>query len=178
MFENPLAQALGIFAFVVSALSVWQRNENSLRVYMATSALLWAVHHFAMASYTATIMFIVIAFRCYLSALLLQQPFSVRLVVAFIFFGFNALGAYVTWDGYITIFAFAAANTATIAVLLTVGLWTRLLLITVELLWLVYNVNIGSVGGVLACLTDGGILIYVLFSEFVIKKRKTLSKAC
>lgn len=173
-FENPTAQAVGVLAYVVSALSVLQRKEDSLRLYMAISALIWAAHHFLMASYVATAMFVVIAFRCYISAVLLQQMLSVRLVVAFVFLGVNAVGTYLTWDGDISLFAFAAANIATVAVLLTTGLWTRLLLVLVELLWLAYNFHIGSLGGVLACLTDGGILAYVLFTEYVYKRKQNL----
>ncbi|WVH09036.1 MAG: hypothetical protein EoVTN8_354 [Fluviibacter phosphoraccumulans EoVTN8] len=96
-----------------------------------------------------------------------------RLVVALVFMGINAIGTYVTWDGTISLFAFAAATLATIAVLLTTGLWTRLILVSVEMLWLVYNVHTGSFGGVLACVTDGGILIYVLLTEYVFKRQRT-----
>lgn len=171
LFANPLAQTFGVLAYAASAWSVLQKREDLLRLYMAISALIWATHHFLMASYVATVMFVVIALRCYLSAILLKQVLPVRLVVALVFMGINAIGAYVTWDGAISLFAFAAATVATIAVLLTTGLWTRLLLVSVEMLWLVYNVHIGSFGGVLACLTDGGILIYVLFTDYVFKRQ-------
>ena len=173
---NPVAQAFGVLAYGASAWSVLQKSEDRLRLYMAISALIWAAHHFLMASYVATVMFVVIALRCYLSAVLLKQVLPVRLFVALVFMGINAIGTCVTWDGTISLFAFAAATVATIAVLLTTGLWTRLLLVSVEMLWLVYNVHVGSFGGVLACLTDGGILIYVLFTEYVFKSRRTSTR--
>ena len=171
LFANPLAQMFGVLAYAASAWSVLQKQEDRLRLYMAISALIWASHHLLMASYVATVMFVVIALRCYLSALFLKQAWPVRLVVALVFMGINAIGTYVTWDGTISLFAFAAATLATIAVLLTTGLWTRLILVSVEILWLVYNVHIGSFGGVLACVTDGGILIYVLFTEYAFPRQ-------
>lgn len=172
MIENPAAQIVGIFAYFLSAFSASQKDDYKLRLFMSISAIIWVAHHFLLHSYTAAILLFVIAIRCYMSSILLEKNFSYRLNIAAFFILLNAILTYFTWEGYISIFAFLAATVATVSVLLTKGFWTRFLLITVEIMWLFYNIKVGSLGGVFACLTDGLIMSYVLYKDFYLVNRK------
>lgn len=170
---NPTAQAVGIVAYFFSAYSVYQKDEYRLRLFMSISAFVWVLHHFLLHSYTAAILLLVIAVRCYLSSAFLEKSFNYRLRVAITFIIINALCTYFAWEGSVSLFAFSAATVATISVLLTTGFWTRVLLISVEAMWLAYNIHVLSIGGIIACLTDGLIMTFVLYKDFI-KKEEVL----
>lgn len=170
---NPIAQSVGLLAFVCSAFAASQKDEVKLRNYMAASAFVWVAHHYLLHSYTASILLFFIAIRCYMSAIFIDKALKIRVFITIFFVALNALISYYTWEGYHSLFAFTAATVATFAVLLTKGFWTRILLISVELLWLAYNIKVGSIGGIVACLTDGGIMCYVLFSSFMKERAAT-----
>lgn len=169
--QHPIAQTIGIFAYFLSAWSASQKDEHKLRNYMALSAFVWSVHHFALNSPTAGVMLFIIGIRCYVSSAILEKSLNTRLLATALFFIINAIGVYFTWEGGNSLFALLAATVATVAVLLTQGLKTRVLLITVEALWLVYNIHVMSLGGIVACLTDGLIMTYVLFKDFIFVKK-------
>lgn len=169
--QHPIAQTIGIAAYFLSAFSASQKDEHKLRNYMALSALVWSVHHFALNSPTAGVMLLIIGIRCFVASSLLEKGLKIRLWATTLFLIVNIIGVYFTWEGGNSLFALLAATVATVAVLLTQGLKTRLLLISVEALWLAYNIHVMSLGGIIACLTDGLILTYVLFKDFVFIKQ-------
>lgn len=173
--QNPIAQTIGIAAYFLSAFSAAQKDEHKLRNYMALSALVWSIHHFALNSPTAGVMLLIIGVRCYVASSLLEKSLKTRFSAALLFVGINIIGVALTWEGGNSLFALMAATVATVAVLLTQGLKTRVLLISVEALWLVYNIHVMSLGGIVACLTDGFILTYVLFKDFVFTKKNLKS---
>lgn len=168
--SNPLAQIVGILAYLMSAFSVYQKDEKKLRLYMSVAALIWVAHHALLHSYTAAILLFVIAIRCFVSAEMISKTLVTRVYFTVFFILINAFCTYLTWEGYISLFAFMAATVATFAVLLVRGAFTRVLLISVELLWLTYNIYVGSIGGVVACLTDASIMAFVLYKDFYLKR--------
>lgn len=167
---HPIGQTLGVVAYLLTAFALSQKSDIKLRILMAIAAFIWSIHYFAIDAITAGFMVLIIAIRTSVSVFTFNALRPTRIGLTKLFIFVNTIGLFATWHGWVSILPFVSASVATIAMFLLYGSTMRLSLIVVEISWLCHNILTMSVGGVVANMTNIGILSTKIIQEKFSKK--------
>lgn len=109
-----IAQLIGVIAVCIS-ISIFQvNNRNKMLLIGCTAALFYAVHFFMLGAFTGAALCIVGAIRSYL--FIKFKPNKKNTWILIVFLMITALTTYVTWQGWVSLFAFAGLSFGTFAV--------------------------------------------------------------
>ncbi|WP_237657931.1 YgjV family protein [Tolumonas lignilytica] len=138
---NPLAQSVGLFAFVIGISAFIQRSDQRLRTFLTLYCIVIGCHFFLLGSPAA-------AYAAWLSGLRSFISTRTRHVAVMCFFllivwvlGVPHITQPIQW---LTIIG---TTVGTWALYREQGLRMRLLLLTGTICWVTHNVVIGSIGG-------------------------------
>ena len=159
--ENSMAQAIGLFASVLVVLSFQSKSSRSLLMWQIIASLCFALHYGLLGpmAYTAALMNMVSILRCVWFYFKKGKPqlFSLGIISAL----------------YLIIFAFTHAGIPSlIAIAAQLGstyifwkgdilLSKRVALYVISPLWIVHNIMVLSIGGIICEATN--ILLLLLF---------------
>ncbi len=138
---GAVAAILGVAAFQIS------RKEMMLTV-LGTSALTWSLHFLLLAAPAAAGVNLVTALRNFCGI----RFRSAGLAVAFS--GFYVAATVFGWTSPWDLLPLTAVLAGTLAVFHLEGLAARGGFFTGSLLWVIYNIHVGSIAGVLVMLAD------------------------
>jgi hypothetical protein len=138
---NPLAQSVGLIAFLLGILTFLQRDDQRLRVFLAVFSVVIGVHFFLLGGVAA-------AYAAWLSGLRSYVSSHTRHVAVMIIFllivwvlGIPSMTHPIQW------LAIMGTTLGTWALYREQGVRLRLMLLTGTLCWMVHNYAIGSIGG-------------------------------
>ena len=168
--QNMLAQGLGLFASVLVVLSFQSKSNRALLAWQIAASLCFALHYALLgeAAYTAAIMNMVSIARCVWFYVKRDKPHLVSLSVISLL--------------YLVIFAFTCAGLpSVIAIVAQLGstyifwkgdilLSKRAALYLISPLWVVHNILVFSIGGIL-CETTNILLLIAFFVRYHSKNK-------
>ncbi|MDG6895257.1 YgjV family protein [Volucribacter amazonae] len=147
----PLAQWLGLLAFLLGILVFWQRNDKKLKMYMVLLSVVYTLHFLLLDAHISALTSFISGCRT-LFSIFVCSPYIAFTFVAMMI----AIGGY-TATSAISLLPIIGSTSGTIALFLLTGIKMRLLMLMGSLCWLINNILIGSIGGVLLELTVIGV---------------------
>ncbi|TCJ98876.1 inner membrane protein [Volucribacter psittacicida] len=143
----PLAQWLGIVAFLLGILVFWQRNDRKLKIYMVLLGIIYTLHFFLLDAQISALTSFISSCRTFLSIFVCSPYVAFSFVAIMI-----AIGGY-SATSFLSLLPIIGSTSGTLALFLLSGIKMRLLMLMGSLCWLINNILIGSIGGVLLELT-------------------------
>lgn len=143
-FDNYwLAQSIGIVGCLVGATAFMQRQDHKLRFQLTLNGLLMSIHFFLLGSTVAAINCLVCAIRNWVSG------YYRNLAVMF-FFLILAWSLVIPQIIHpIQILTLVATTLTTYALFRLNGIRLRLFMLTSTICWLIHNIWLGSIGGII-----------------------------
>jgi hypothetical protein len=163
------AQIVGIIAAVVLWASFQCKNTKRLFLMQLISSTIFSLHFLLLGAYTGMILNLAEVLRSYLLYQGNKKWASHRITMIAVMLMFAVSGA-ITWDGWLSLLPTAAM------VLGTLFMWSRngktlrfAMLFFISPCWLVYNIAMGSIAGVLTEVVNIASII-ISFLRFGIKE--------
>ncbi|MBU3020405.1 YgjV family protein [Aestuariibacter sp. A3R04] len=142
-----LGQVFGILAFLVAIYSFTHKNDRKLKVSLIVMFSFQTAHFFFLGSITGTIANALNFFRTIISI------GSTHRYVGAIFILLNVTWGVANVKGYIDVLPILGASVGTYAIFYASGIKMRKLFICGAVFWLINNIYLGSIGGVLLEIT-------------------------
>ncbi|PSW20841.1 YgjV family protein [Photobacterium sanctipauli] len=147
MLEFSFAQALGMVSFALGVAAFYQKNDRKLKLMMVLLNVNHMVHFFLLGAVTSAMSAMLSAFRTGLSIKYQSKA------LAYIFVAFNLAAGYWLAEGWVDLLPIMGACIGSYALFCLSGIQMRLAFVVGAICWLINNVIVGSVGGVLLELT-------------------------
>jgi hypothetical protein len=141
-FEFWMAQLIGVAAAVLGIGAYQLRGDRALIYCLAGTAGLWSLHFLLLGSLTAALTNAITVIRNLLAARFRLRKIGYVFIAGYI--GFGAATWESAWDTLPTI----AVCSGSAAMFFSSGLWRRAGLMLGGLLWMVFNIKVGSVPGI------------------------------
>ena len=172
---------MGVQSLAIVALCIWffsyhSKSRTKILCIQLISCLFWIVHFILLEAYTGALLTSISTIRLFLFLFKTDTNWISSRVVMWIFFVLLSISTYVTGESYWSIAAFIGGCFALIASWQSDINKIRKLFIPSHIGWLVYNISVGSIGGIIAELFLGISAAGSLFSgkifSFLKKKNK------
>lgn len=164
-------QCIGFLALAASLISFQFKKHGHILLFRSASELIFSLQYILLGAWTAAIMDGISAVRNTLYTHLVKKNRSTTpVVVAFcIFVVATGLFAY---DGIISLLPIISKLLTTVSYGMKNEKWLRLITVPSSILWVIYNVFVGSAAGVLA---DSMTLVslFIAIYKFDLRKVKT-----
>ncbi|MGF1702400.1 YgjV family protein [Photobacterium makurazakiensis] len=141
--EFSLAQGLGLVSFALGVSAFYQKDDRKLKIMMVLLNLNHMVHFFLLEAITSAMSALLSAFRTGLSIKFQSKN------LAYIFIGLNLIAGYVLADGWLDILPIMGACIGSYALFCLSGIKMRLAFVVGAVCWLINNIVVGSIGGVM-----------------------------
>lgn len=138
---NPLAQAVGLAAFILGIWTFRQRNDQRLRVFLALFSVVIGIHFFLLGGVTAAYAAWLSGLRSYVSSHTRHVAVMIAFLVMVWVLGIPHITHPIQW------LSIMGTTLGTWALYREQGIRLRLVLLTGTLCWMVHNYAIGSIGG-------------------------------
>lgn len=135
------AQVVGVAAAILGVGAYQLRGDKSLIYCLAGTAGLWCLHFILLGAMTAALTNAITVVRNLIAA-----RFRVRKIGYVFIAGYLIFGA-LTWENPWDLLPTIAVCTGSAAMFFSSGLWRRGGLMVGALLWMVFNIKVGSVPG-------------------------------
>ena len=142
-----IAQAIGFVGLGMNVLTFQLKDRARLLLFSMTVSVLMSIHFFLLGAYTAAALFVMSIFRAVLFRKFTtkDRPLWPPILIIILFLCAGIL----TWHGIISILPLISTF------FVTIGLWqldtqrTRQFVVVGPLLWIVHNIAVGSIAGVI-----------------------------
>ena len=154
--QNPhalTAQTLGIVAWCMGLVAASQESDARLKSIYAAMCAVMAVHFWMLGAYTGAVTVIVTGIRNVVSIRAKWPRLAFIFVAAYIIVGIYK------YQTPVDLFATSASILSTFSLFYLSGIRMRAALTVTFSLWLIHNIIVGSIGGIL--LESGNILLVV-----------------
>lgn len=144
--EDPyalIAQSLGIIAWGMGLVAASQKSDARLKSIYAAMCIVMAVHFSMLGAYVGAITVIITAIRNVVSIKTKWPSLAFVFVAAYII-----VGVY-KYQTPIDVFATLASILSTFSLFYLSGIRMRAALVVTFSLWLVHNIVVGSIGGIM-----------------------------
>ena len=143
MVGSWIAQGFGLLSFVLALVCFYQKDDRRLKIMMVVMNLNHALHFYLLNAITSSLC-------CLFSAGRTAVSMRVKSVwIAAIFIILTVVIGYLTAQQWTDYLAIVAACLGCFALFCLTGIKMRVLLFAGSCLWLVNNIIVGSIGGVL-----------------------------
>ncbi|URL07257.1 YgjV family protein [Avibacterium sp. 21-595] len=145
MFEEitNIPQLLGIVAFILGVICFYQKNDRKLKIVMLIQNITYMSHFILMGANVAALSSLLSTLRTAASIYVKSKYVAFLFVIVGIVFG------YIIADSIWQIFPIIASTAGTIALFLLQGIPMRLFMLIGSSCWLINNLLVGSLGGIL-----------------------------
>jgi len=143
MDQQVAAQVLGFFSFVLGIYAFYQKDDKKLKIIMVIFNLNHLVHFILLGSIVSALSTLLSAIRT-TTAIYIS---SARVAIVFIIIGLSS-AAYLAdslWD----LWSMLGMSIGTYAVFVLKGIQMRIAFILGAICWLINNILVGSIGGIL-----------------------------
>lgn len=157
-----VAQAFGIVALVVMALSYQQRTRSRLLMFQIVSNLFFSGSYYLLGAYTGFVMSLINIARSFVFSQRHTRWGKSRIWL-YLFLLISLIAGVMTWGGFGSIFSIAGTLLITVALYSESPKRMRLLLLPCPALYFVYNVlnrSIGGIGSDIFCLVSAAVAIW------------------
>ena len=144
MFELSFAQIIGLIGFLIGVTGLLQKNDRDIRMRMGIFGAVMSLHFLLLGSVSSAIGSCVGSARSFASL----KTKSVK--VAFAFISLLWLLGLPNVDSFVHIIPLVGTSVATYGFFTKSGLSLRLLLLFNSSCWLINNILIGSIGGMIS----------------------------
>ena len=160
-----IGQTLGILGFLFFVITFAQKNDVKFKIYMGIACLIMSIHFYFLSSYVGMILSFFSAIRSYFSLYEKFKKFSYIFCLIYLFSGIAF------YSEPIDILPTISGVIGTIALFYLSGVKMRMISLFCAFLWLSYNINIGSIGGIL---NEVFIILVNSRTIYILKKDKVL----
>ncbi|MCW9710227.1 YgjV family protein [Avibacterium sp. 21-586] len=145
MLDNiiNIPQLLGILAFILGVICFYQKNDKKLKIVMLIQNITYMSHFILLGANVAALSSLLSTLRTAMSIFVLSKYIALFFVLLGIIFG------YVIADSVWQVFPIIASTIGTISLFLLKGIPMRLFMLVGSACWLINNILVGSLGGVL-----------------------------
>lgn len=137
------AQALGFFSFVLGIYAFYQKDDRKLKIIMVIFNLNHLIHFILLGSIVSALSTLLSAIRT-TTAIYIS---SVRVAAVFIIIGLSS--AFYLADSIWDLWSMLGMSIGTYAVFVLKGIQMRIAFLLGAICWLINNILVGSIGGVL-----------------------------
>ncbi|WP_019614002.1 YgjV family protein [Psychromonas ossibalaenae] len=162
IFELPFAQWLGLLSFALGIIAFSQKNDRSLKIVMLILNINHMLHYLFLGSFISALSALLGAVRTGTSI------YTSSVYAALFFVGAGILSAFWAADSVLDLLPVLGGIIGTISVFMLQGIKMRIGFLLGALCWLINNIVVGSIGGVMleSTLVSVNLLtIYRLHSE-------------
>lgn len=141
-------QALSILAMILGFISFQMKSAKGILVFQILASLAFSAHYFLIGAMTAMALNFLGAIKCFFFYLRAKKG-SKNLAIPIFFTVLVVVTSLLTWDGWISSIIMVALVINSIALALSNPQVTRACMYIKSPMCLVYNLLVGSVGGVI-----------------------------
>lgn len=170
-----LAQIVGYAAYVLTIVAFWQKRDKKMLLLNAVSAATWVVHYGLLGAWAGSITEILVTVRSILSAYMTDKRHK-HLAAGFFLIGFVIVGVF-TYHYFYDVFVVAACMLGTVSMVYWDGIKMRWGMLVTLILWLLYTLFAGSIGGVMSSVTIVTTQIITLLRMYRDKKLAEVAAA-
>ena len=168
---DVIIQLIGFLGLAMSILAFQFKRHRGIVLCKATSELTFALQYILLGAWTAAVLDFISVIRNLLYSYLVKKNRSTAPVI--IIFGvFVGLTGFFTYDGILSLLPIGSKLLTTISYGIKQEKWLRLITLPSCILWIIYNLFVGSIAGVL---TDSVTFVSLLIAmyKFDIRQQKT-----
>lgn len=136
-------QFLGILAFILGVVCFYQRNDKTLKIVMLVQNITYMSHFWLLGANVAAISALISTIRTATSIYISSKYVALFFVILGLIFG------YIITDSMWQIFPIIASVIGTISLFLLQGIPMRLFMLVGSFCWLINNILVSSLGGIL-----------------------------
>lgn len=136
-------QFLGVLAFILGVVCFYQRNDKTLKIVMLVQNITYMSHFWLLGANVAAISALISTMRTATSIYISSKYVALFFVILGLIFG------YIITDSMWQIFPIIASVIGTISLFLLQGIPMRLFMLVGSFCWLINNILVSSLGGVL-----------------------------
>lgn len=136
-------QFLGVLAFILGVVCFYQRNDKTLKIVMLVQNITYMSHFWLLGANVAAISALISTIRTATSIYISSKYVALFFVVLGLIFG------YIITDSMWQIFPIIASVIGTISLFLLQGIPMRLFMLVGSFCWLINNILVSSLGGIL-----------------------------
>lgn len=163
-------QALSLVALGLCIAAFSSKNDDRLLAILISANVAFAAHFVLLGGWTAAALTALILLR-----IVLARRHKGSRPVAAVLLALNGIAAAATWQSALDLLPLAAATFGTLGMVLLHGIPMRAALALAALCWMLNNLAIGSIGGVLA---EGLILVTNLATMGRLHRDRRAQAAC
>jgi hypothetical protein len=141
---NPLAQTIGLFAMIVTVWSFAFLDEKKFRTVMLIGQMIFVTHFMMLGAYMGAIWFWLAAARTFWSTFINKKQY-----VYWMFFGLYLFIGYFKVNTWYDTLPLIWGLTGMTWLFFARGIWVRYFYIIAPAIILMYNIIVGSIGGVI-----------------------------
>ncbi len=162
---NFLVLASGTAAFTLCVGSYLLRTHRTLTLTAAAGVFCWAIHFAAKGIWTPAVMSLLMSLRVAAGVVVIDLPKKTRWQLTWLVWAFSAVGAALTWNGWVS-----APSTCATLFLAWAGLHLpyrplRFSLLVGECLWFLNGVATNSYPAMIAAVVSFCINLHILWAE-------------
>ncbi|CAM3971950.1 MULTISPECIES: YgjV family protein [Pseudoalteromonas] len=143
MFDNYFAQALGFISFILAMLCFMQKDDRHFKIMMIVMNLNHALHYYLLNAVTSSLCSLFAVGRTAVSLQTKAKWVASLFIILTMLIGYFTISQ---WTDYIAI---VGSCIGTYALFCLNGIKMRLVVFVGSCLWLINNVIVGSLGGIL-----------------------------
>lgn len=136
-------QFLGVLAFILGVVCFYQRNDKTLKIVMLVQNITYMSHFWLLGANVAAISALISTIRTATSIYISSKYVALFFVILGLIFG------YIITDSMWQIFPIIASVIGTISLFLLQGIPMRLFMLVGSFCWLINNILVSSLGGIL-----------------------------
>lgn len=142
-----LAQIIGFIAFGIFAISFWTRDKNKLLLIQSLAAVIYIIHYFCLNAFSGVTINIIGIFR---GIIFSRDKLSNKHkdIAMFSMILLYILSAIISFQNIFSILPVIAEVTNTVLLNKTSTKKIRIGSIVISILWLIYNISVGSYAGI------------------------------
>lgn len=157
-----IIQLIGFLGLAMSIIAFYFKKHKGIVLCKAASELVFALQYVLLGAWTAAVLDCISVVRNFLFYKLVKKNISTLPVI--IGFGiFVVATGFVTYDGIVSLLPIGSKLLTTVSYGMKKEKWLRIITLPSCILWIIYNLFVGSIAGVL---TDSLTLVTLLIAMY------------
>ena len=156
------AQIFGLLGLALSIMAFQFKKHQNIVLLKLTSELVFSIQYILLGAWTGAVLDFISVIRNFLFYKFVKKNISTTPVIV-IFGIFVVITGFVTFDGFISILPIGSKLLTTVSYGMRKERWLRVITLPSCILWIIYNLYVGSWAG---ALTDSMTLVSLLIAMY------------
>lgn len=144
VLRDPFAQITGFCAMITTVIAYFQKDDFTVKKLMLLSSLFWGTHFYLLWVYAGLAAVVIFVFR-----LVLSLKYQKNKRAFFSIIGVTLITWYFTYDGLFSLLPIITSMSWAYSFFFLEKIKLRLAMMFNSAVWLVYQVSIGSISGII-----------------------------